>query len=58
MKLTDEQIAKIMTKESKSKTVLVDAKNAGKTIEFHKNDGWKLLKETKVDDKVKLTFEK
>jgi len=58
MKLTDEQIAKIMTKESKSKTVLVDENNAGKTVDFHLNDGWKLLKETKVGNKVKLTFEK
>ena len=58
MKLTDEQIAKIMTKQTVTKTVLVDEKNAGKTIDFHKNDGWKLLKETKLNDKVKLTFEK
>ena len=58
MKLTEEQIAKIMTKEGKTKTLLVDEKNAGKTIEIHEKDGWKLLKKSEVNGRIKLTFEK
>ena len=58
MKLTDEQIAKIMTKESKSKTLLVDEKDLRKTIEIHEKDGWKLIKKSEVNGRTKLTFEK
>ena len=35
MKLTDEQIASILNKEGKSKTILVDENDAEKTIENH-----------------------
>ena len=58
MKLTNDQIAKIMTKERKTKTLLVDEKNAGKTIEIHEIEGWKLLKKSEVNGRIKLTFEK
>lgn len=58
MKLTDEQIASILNKEGKSKTILVDEKDAGKTIEIHEKEGWKLVKKSQVNDRVKLTFEK
>ena len=58
MKLTDEQIAKIMTSEFKSKTILIDEKDAEKTIEIHKKDGWKLVKKTELNGRIKLTFEK
>ena len=56
MKLTDDQIRSIMTKESKSKTLLVDAKDAGKTIEIYEKDGWKLVKQTELNGRTKLTF--
>ena len=56
MKLTDEQIAKIMTKDSKTKTLLVDEKNTGKTIEIHEKDGWKLVKKSEINGRTKLTF--
>ncbi len=56
MKLTDDQIRSIMTKESKSKTLLIDSKNAGKTIEFYEKDGWKLVKQSEVNGRTKLTF--
>jgi len=56
MKLTDEQIRSIMTKESKSKTLLIDSKNTGKTIEFYEKDGWKLVKQSEVNGRTKLTF--
>lgn len=58
MKLTDDQIAKIMTSESKSKTILVDEKDAEKVIENHQKEGWKLLKITEMNGRTKLTFEK
>ena len=57
-KLTDEQIASILNKEGKSKTILVDEKDAGKTIEIHEKEGWKLVKKSQLNDRVKLTFEK
>ena len=58
MKLTDEQIASILNKEGKSKTILVDEKDAGKTIEIHEREGWKLVKKSELNGRVKLTFEK
>ena len=58
MKLTDKQIASILNKEGKSKTLLVDEKDAGKTIEIQQNDGWKLIKKSEINGRVKLTFEK
>lgn len=58
MKLTDEQIKLIMTKEGKSKTILVDPKEASKVIEDHKKEGWKLLKKSELNGRTKLTFEK
>jgi len=58
MKLTDEQIAKIMTSESKSKSLLVDPKDAEKTIEIHQKEGWKLVKKSEINGRTKLTFEK
>ena len=58
MKLTDEQIASILNKEGKSKTLLVDQKDAGKTIEIHEKGGWKLIKKTEINGRIKLTFEK
>ena len=56
MKSSDDQIQSIMTKESKSKTFLVDSKNTGKTIEFYEKDGWKLVKQSEVNGRTKLTF--
>ena len=58
MELTDEQIRSIMVKEGKSKTILVDLKDKDKTLEEHKKDGWKLVKESELNGKAKLTFEK
>ena len=58
MKLTDEQIASILNKECKSKTILIDEKDAGKTIEIHEKDGWKLIKKSEINGRIKLTFEK
>ena len=58
MKLTDDQIKSIMIKEGKSKTILVDSEEAKNVIENHEKDGWKLIKQSKINSKVKLTFSK
>ena len=58
MKLSDDQIRSIMIKDGKSKSILVDEKDAEKTIEIHLKDGWKLLKKSEVNGRTKLTFEK
>ena len=58
MKLTDEQIRSIMIKEGKSKTLLVDLDEAEKVMESHEKEGWKLIKKSEVNGRVKLTFEK
>ena len=58
MKLTDEQIASILVKEGKSKTLLVENKDAEKTIENHQKEGWKLVKQSEINGRTKLTFEK
>ena len=58
MKLTDEQIASIMVKDGKSKTILVENKEVIKVIEEHQKDGWKLLKKSEINGRTKLTFEK
>ena len=58
MKLTDEQIASLLVKEGKSKTILIDEKDAEKTIENHQKEGWKLVKKSEINGRAKLTFEK
>lgn len=58
MKLSDEQIASIMAKEGKSKTILVDLKDREKTLINHEKDGWKLIKQSEINGRAKLTFEK
>lgn len=58
MKLTDEQIASIMTKDAISKTMLVDNDIVIETIKQHENDGWKLYKQTEINGRTKLTFNK
>ena len=58
MKLSDDQIRSIMVKEGKSKTILVDVKDRDKTLKDHEKDGWKLVKESELNGRVKLTFEK
>lgn len=58
MKLSDEQIASIMTKETTCKTILVDNDKVEETISTHEKDGWQLLKKTEINGRTKLTFKK
>ena len=58
MKLSDEQIASILTKDSISKTILVDNDKVIDTIKQHEKDGWKLYRKTEINGRTKLTFNK
>lgn len=58
MKLTDEQIASILTTNATSKTILVDNDKVIETIEQYEKDGWKLYKQTEINGRTKLTFVK
>ena len=58
MKLTEEQIRSIMVKEGKSKTILVDLTEVEQTIKNHEKEGWKLVKQSEINGRAKLTFEK
>ena len=58
MKLSEEQIRSIMVKEGKSKTILVDLNEVEETIKNHEKIGWKLVKQSEINGRAKLTFEK
>ncbi len=58
MKLSEDQIRSIMVKEGKSKTILVDLNEVEETIKNHEKEGWKLIKQSEINGRVKLTFEK
>lgn len=58
MKLTDEQIASIMTKETSCKTILVNNDEVDATVSEHKSDGWKLVNKSEINGRTKLTFTK
>lgn len=58
MKLTDEQIRSIMEKEGSSKTLLVCKEDAQATILKHEKENWKLVKQSEVNGRIKLTFVK
>ena len=58
MKLSEEQIRSIMVKEGKSKTILVDLNEKENRIKSHENEGWKLVKQSEINGRAKLTFEK
>ena len=56
MKLSDEQIASILTKDVITKTILVDNDKVITTIKEHEKDGWKLYKQIETNGRTKLTF--
>lgn len=58
MKLTDEQIKSIMQKEIICKTILVDNEKVEEAKSNYQKENWKLVKETEVNGRTKLTFEK
>lgn len=58
MKLTDEQIASIMTKEISCKTLIVSKEDAENIIKSHQKDGWELVNKTEISGRYKITFKK
>lgn len=58
MKLTDEQIASIMTKEISCKTLMVSKEDAENVIKCHHKDGWELVNKTEISGRYKITFKK
>jgi len=58
MALTDEQIAAIMSKEIKCKSILVDSDKLDEVLKQHQEEGWILVKKTPLNDRFKLTFKK
>lgn len=56
MSLTDEQIAKMMTKEIKSKTILVSFEDLEKVKEEHIKAGWELVNVVPLNNRFKITF--
>jgi len=58
MEKIDEKIKRLMQKESKSKTILIDKENFDQVIEEQTKEGFKLIKKSEVNDKFKVTFEK
>ena len=58
MAFTEEQMRAILTKDIKSKTILISLDKLQSTIDEHLADGWKLEKQTEVNGRFKVTFTK
>ena len=58
MSLTDEQIRKIMEKEIKSKTILVEASRIEEVKKEYLDDGWTLVSTVEMNGRYKVTFTK
>ncbi|MCQ2771811.1 MAG: hypothetical protein MJ238_00845 [Bacilli bacterium] len=58
MAITEERIKELMAKDVSTKTLLVDASNLEETKRQHEKDGWRLVKETELNGKYKITFQK
>ena len=58
MPLTEEQMRSILSKDIKSKTVLVSKDNVQQIIDEHLKDGWQLKNKLEVNERYKITFTK
>lgn len=58
MSLTDEQIAKMFNKNVDTKTILVSKNELQNVIDTNIKDGWKLIRTTEINDRVKVTFQR
>ena len=56
MPLTDEEIKKILQKDIKTKTLLIDVISLEKVIKEHEENGWKLERKLQINGKIKVTF--
>ena len=57
MPLTDEEIKKILQKDIKTKTLLIDVISLEKVIKEHEENGWKLVRKLQINGKIKVTFQ-
>ncbi|MCQ2086953.1 MAG: hypothetical protein MJZ37_02630 [Bacilli bacterium] len=58
MALTEEQIARMMTKHITCKTVLVDPKKEDESINQHMLEGWEVASKVDCNGRVKITYRK
>lgn len=56
MSTLEERIAKVMQKEIKCKTVLVEDSLVEETKKQYQKDNWEFVSETKCGTKTKLTY--
>lgn len=58
MSTLEERINKLMNKNVEAKTILVKVEERDKVINNYQNEGWKLVKESQLNGRYKLTFER
>lgn len=46
-----------MSKEVKSKTILIDPADLDKIVGEHESEGWKLVRKAELNGRLKVTFE-
>jgi hypothetical protein len=57
MSTLEERINKLMNKNVEAKTILVKVEERDEVINHYQNEGWKLVKESQLNGRYKLTFE-
>ena len=57
MKLSDEEIRKIMQKDVTSKTILCSEEDVELTIQKYIADGWTFVRKVEFNGRYKLTFQ-
>ena len=58
MSTLEEKINKLMNKNVEAKTILVKVEERDEVINNYQNEGWKLVKESQLNGRYKLTFER
>lgn len=58
MALTEEQIARMMTKHITCKTVLVDSEKEDESINQHMLEGWEVASKVDCNGRIKITYRK
>ncbi len=58
MSTLEERINKLMNKNVEAKTILVKVEERDEVINNYQNEGWKFVKESQLNGRYKLTFER
>lgn len=58
MSTLEERINKLMNKNVEAKTILVKVEERDEVIKNYQNEGWKFVKESQLNGRYKLTFER